>query len=137
MDEYGYSWNGEEFWGEEASREDAAAVAIEDGGLSPGDRFDTCRFVKKSIADVVPDAESLLERMQDRVCDEIGEGGCDWLCGLTREDIADLQTTVRTVIVDWANRANLDTGYARAVDIKMHRVREDGTIETIEENENG
>lgn len=31
MDEYGYSWDGEDFWGFEASREDAAAPA------KPGD----------------------------------------------------------------------------------------------------
>lgn len=138
MDGYGYSLDGEEFWGSEASHEDAAAaaVAVSAGDLSPGDKFNTCRFVKRTIADVVPDAESLLERMQGRVCDEIGEGGCDWLCGLAQEDVADLQTTVQAAIVDWANRADLETEYFRVVDIKTHRVREDGTVETLAENEN-
>lgn len=139
MDEYGYSWDGEEFWGAEASHEDAAAVAIEEGDPAPGDRFDTCRFVQRTIADVAPDVRDIkyiIDRMQERVCYEIGEGGADWLCGLTRENVADLQKTVQAAIIDWANRADLDTGYVRAVDIKTHRVRGDGTIETIEENEN-
>jgi hypothetical protein len=137
MDEYGYSIDGEVFYGDEECREDAAAVAVEECVLFPGSTFDTGRLVRKTIADVIPDARDLIEKMQIAVSAEIGELGESWLANITVENIDDLQRAVRAAIVGWADQANLNTEYIAICDWRTHRVLEDGSTQMIEESENG
>ena len=137
MDEYGYSTDGEVFYGNEECREDAASVAIEECDLRPGDTFDTGRLVRKTIADVGPDARDIIAKMQIAVSDEIGELGENWLANITVENIDDLQRAVRAAIVGWADRANLNTEYVSICDWKTHRVLDDGSTQMIDERENG
>lgn len=57
------------------------------------------------------------------------------MAGLTVDDIDDLQTTIRLAIVDWANRADINTEFCAMRDVKIHRVCEDGSVEIVQDIE--
>lgn len=118
-EEYAYSHNAEEFYGYHESREEAI---IE--GSEYADDDQNYIYTGKIISpELGIDVDWTLERLSELAYDMSGGFSSDYgfLDGITKEEIAELETGLNIVLIDWLEKHRLVNFYTVS-EVSMHRI---------------
>ena len=117
---YCWSRDGEHFDAEEFPTREAAAEAGREEMADDEETGEvhTGRAVRLRAADVMPDAEFLLERIRDNMYERVGEYADDWLRELPPEVEVDLERRLAACLTAWADEHKLQPTFFAVEDIQ-------------------
>jgi hypothetical protein len=105
---YTYSLNGEDYRGAYSTREEAVAEGIEAAGRS-SDGPQTVYVGRMVPGDpkAAGHAGAVLSNMGGRAREQFGDAGSDYLVGVSKSQIEDLDQALELVILGWLQRNDL------------------------------
>jgi hypothetical protein len=113
----------EEYFGSDyyLTREDAVKHYPEDAGLEPGDGF----LVGKAVKWMPKiNGDALIEGLGEEAADEVGESSHQWLTGVTKPQMDDLESDLTHVFVQWMKRHGHMPHFFKVDEITDHTVPE-------------
>ena len=139
---FAYSLNEENYHGKYDTREEAITAAIldEDAALADevklvlGQSIWTGKCVERTASNYFSSINQILEDMQERSYDEIGEWCDNWLKGITDQQIEELSSDLVTIIDAWATKHVLHPKFYLIENIQEHVLTEDMISTANKEN---
>lgn len=122
----GWAWafEGNEQWEPDTytTKEDAIKAAIDqwksfaDYNELPSITIDVGEIKPSYIRDFFPHPDSIIESIQDKACDEVGDH--NWLEKLTKEEVEDLKNNLNNLLQSWIERYALHPDFVVVPNIK-------------------
>ena len=100
---FAFSYNGEDYHGDFATREDALHEAIAEESLAPGSKVYTGLKITRTADSYAPTGDAIVESMAEAAYDDFAEHVEDWpRC--TDEQTAELGAAIKEVVRAWAEK---------------------------------
>lgn len=129
---YGYSTNEEMFSGECMTRQEAVEECIlENDYLNEGDTFWTAEQEAIDLQSHIPNAEQILEDLEESIGDEAGEVSEDFLNDVTQEQTNELDQAISFVILGWFKAHDLMPTFWKAKNVEEYTVTKDDIEKAI------
>lgn len=120
---YAYSTDEEHFYSAAGdTREDALEEGIDSNDLEPGRTIWTGEIDREQAATFAPDADDLIDTMMNRAYEDSGEWAEDWLMTVTPEQKAELTTSIKSIVNEWADKHGHQPKFFHVVNIEAHKV---------------
>lgn len=89
---------------------DSREAAIEEGMILAKEEGVTCFRIAEATPCEIPsiDGEYIIEDVQNQLCNEVGEIAEDYLAGVTKEQIEELEESLNAVFIKWNKKHGLE-----------------------------
>lgn len=104
------------FGGAYETREEALAIAKQDGQPFIAENEPSPRASR-----FFPDAQSVIENMQESTYDDYGESADDWLSDVTRDQRAELHEALAKAVDEWADKHGLQPTFFTVKNVEAVR----------------
>jgi hypothetical protein len=123
MSEFCFSVNGEDFFqGEYPTRAEALHAAIATKRLGAGDVVEIGGSVPWDTTEFFPDPLDLIQEIQRKAVEEVGDVAEDWLENVSEVAAAELNASLEALLASWIEKHKLAPTFFRVVDIEKHEV---------------